>query len=338
MHVAEEVCFDVPHRQVVLTIPKRLRLLSPRTADRRAVKRRLKITVLSGGPGAEREVSLKSGRAVAAALTSLGHAVHVADIGPGRLEALDVPADMVFIALHGTFGEDGQLQQILDRRGIRYCGSGAAASALAMDKGAAKRRFVQVGIETPSFEVVTPQQVEAAVQTWSPPVVVKPVDEGSSVDCRIVRDEATLRTVASEMARRYDQFLIERFVAGPELTVGVLGKDALPPIEIRSAREFYDYRAKYLDDDTQYLFDIDLPTGVLEEIQRLSVAAHRALGCRGFSRVDWLVDEADHRPFALEVNTIPGFTDHSLLPKAAARASLSFADLCQRIVELAWER
>lgn len=301
-------------------------------------RRRLAITVLAGGPGAEREVSLKSGRAVADALRSLDHDVYLADISPGRLEALDKSADAVFIALHGAFGEDGQLQDILDRRGIRYCGSGAVASALAMDKSATKVRFEEAGIPTPAFELVADEDVESVMARWAPPTVLKPVADGSSVDCYICHDEAGMQAAIETMRRRYPRFLMERFVSGPELTVGILGDEALPPIHILPDGEFYDYRAKYLSDDTQYLFDIDLPGEVLEDVKRLSLRAHQALGCRDFSRVDWIVEGQSGRPYALEVNTIPGMTDHSLLPKAAARAGLSFPELCQQIVELSLRR
>jgi len=299
------------------------------------VQRALKITVLSGGPSAERDVSLKSGKAVSSALRSLGHEVYCADISPEHLETLDVPTELVFIALHGTFGEDGQLQEILDQRGIRYCGSGAQASALAMDKAAAKSRFIESGIPTPAFDLVTFDSIDS---DWALPVVVKPVAEGSSVDCRIVFESGDLHEILSQMIEQYGRCLVEQYVKGLELTVGILGDQALPPIQIRTRREYYNYEAKYLDDDTEYLFDIDLPPALLDEIKTLSVKAHQALGCRDFSRVDWLVDEQTHQPYVLEINTIPGFTDHSLLPKAAARAGLSFPDLCQRIVELAFCR
>lgn len=295
----------------------------------------LAITVLSGGPGGEREVSLKSGRAVAAALKTLGHQVTISDISPEHLDALDIPADLVFVALHGEFGEDGRVQKLLEERGIRYTGSGAAASALAMDKVATKRRFVEREIPTPKFDVVTSDRVDHVVELWSLPVVVKPVAEGSSIDIRIVRDAGTLRSELQRLTGRYGRCLIEAFVAGYELTVGVLGRQALPPIEIRTRREFYDYQAKYIDDDTEYRFDIDLPPKVLAHVQEMSIRAHEALGCQHFSRVDWLVDRTTHQPYALEVNTIPGFTDHSLLPKGAARAGLSFPQLCGRIIELA---
>ncbi|MGQ9650693.1 MAG: D-alanine--D-alanine ligase [Phycisphaerae bacterium] len=304
----------------------------------KTVERRLRITVLSGGPSSEREVSLKSGRAVAAALKSLGHEVCLADISPDDLSALDRPMDMVFIALHGAFGEDGQLQKILDDRGIRYCGSGPQASAMAMNKALAKARFMEVGVPTPLFEVVTSDNIDQVLVQWTPPVVVKPLCEGSSVDCVIVHEGQNLATPIRKEIEIYGQCMIERFVKGAELTVGVLGDEPLPPIQIRPKREFYNYEAKYLDNDTQYLFNIDLPATLLGEICDLSVRAHQSLGCRDFSRVDWIVEESTNRPFVLEVNTIPGFTDHSLLPKAAQQAGLGFAQLCQRIVELTYLR
>lgn len=299
-----------------------------------AIERGLKITVLTGGPSTEREVSLKSGRAVAAALESLGHNIHCADIDPAHLDALEIPADLVFIALHGAFGEDGRVQRLLEERGIRYTGSGPEASALAMDKVATKCRFVEAEVPTPRFDVVTVDRIARVAEVWSPPVVVKPVGEGSSIDCCIIREYDALQPTIERLTRQYGRCLVEAYIQGPELTVGVLGDEALPPIEIRTKREFYNYEAKYLDNDTQYRFDIDLPASVLAEVQRLSLQAHQALGCRHFSRVDWMVDAATHQPYALEVNTIPGFTDHSLLPKAAGRIGLSFPELCQKIVRL----
>lgn len=310
----------------------------PRTREQHAVDGLLKVTVLSGGPGAEREVSLKSGRAVAEGLRRAGYEVTLADIDPDHLDALDLPADMIFIALHGTFGEDGQLQRILDQRGLTYCGSGAAASALAMDKLSAKCRFVEHRVPTPAFDVVTADRVERICAQWTAPVVVKPVCEGSSVGCRIVRQQEELRPILTDTIQQYGRCLIEKFVAGPELTVGVLGDEVLPPIQIRAAGEFYTYEDKYLVDTTEYLFDIALPPATLAEIRALSLRAHQSLGCRDFSRVDWMVDARTGQPYALEVNTIPGFTDHSLLPKAAARAGYDFSGLCRRIVELAMTR
>lgn len=307
-----------------------------KTPARSAIERGLAITVLSGGPSSEREVSLKSGRAVATALQLVGHKVIISDVAPNNLRALNIPADVVFVALHGTFGEDGRIQKILEDRGIRYTGSDAVASALAMDKLATKRRFVEAGVPTPRFDVVTADRIKRVVEVWPLPCVLKPLAEGSSVDIQIVRDAETLRVALQRMTRQYGRCLIEGFVDGYELTVGVLGSQALPPIEIRTKREFYNYEAKYIDNDTEYRFDIDLPAAVLDRIRSLSLEAHRSLGCRHFSRVDWLVDRRSHEPYALEINTIPGFTDHSLLPKAAARAGLGFPALCQRIVELTY--
>jgi len=298
----------------------------------------LDITVLSGGPSAEREVSLKSGQAVASALKSQGHRIQCADISPDSLEALAIPADLVFVMLHGKFGEDGQVQRILEARGLRYTGSDATASSIVMDKVATKSRFIEAQVPTPRFDVVTRDRVDTVLRSWCPPAVIKPISEGSSIDCVIAHDRTILRSAVEQMTDRYGRCMIEQCIEGPELTVGILGDRALPPIQIRTKRDFYDYEAKYIDNDTEYLFDIDLPLAVLEEIQSLSLKAHQALGCRDFSRVDWMVDEVTHQPYALEVNTIPGFTDHSLLPKAAQRAGIAFGQLCQRIVDMTLSR
>ncbi len=294
----------------------------------------LDITVLAGGPGVEREVSLDSGRAVYEALSRLGHRVSLCDINPDDLSALDLSADIVFIALHGEFGEDGRLQAELDARGLPYCGSGAAASRDAMDKAEAKRRFERHGIATPPYEIVDRRNLSGLTSRFAIPAVVKPIGSGSSVDTTIVRDPEDLRAATAELVKRYGQALVEQYIIGPELTVGILGDEALPVCEIRTRREFYDYEAKYVDNDTQYLFDLDLAPALLKRVQALSLAAHSALGCRIFSRVDWMVDAESLEPCVLEVNTIPGFTSHSLLPKSAARIGLSFDRLCQRIVEL----
>jgi len=294
----------------------------------------LDITVLSGGPGAEREVSLLSGQAVAEALTRLGHRVAICDINPEDLSALERTADFVFIALHGEFGEDGKVQRELDARGLKYSGSGATASRMAMDKVEAKRVFEDAGIPTPPYVVVDAAGLAAFNASVGIPAVVKPIGSGSSVDTTIARTLDALRDAVSNLVEDYGQALVERYIDGPELTVGVLGEEALPVCEIRTKREFYDYQAKYIDDDTQYLFELDLPSELLKRVQELSIAAHRALGCRVFSRVDWMVDAQTHLPYILEINTIPGFTSHSLVPKSAARVGLSFDDLCQRILEL----
>lgn len=307
-------------------------------ADTAGKVRPLDITVLAGGVGTEREVSLESGKAVHEALTRLGHRATLRDIGPDNLAALEVPADFVFIALHGEFGEDGVVQSLLDQRKLAYCGSGAEASRTAMDKVASKRLFEAADIPTPAYEVVTPRTLSGLTARMATPVVVKPVASGSSVDTVIARTSEGLAEAAGMVADKYGSALVERYIRGPELTCGVVGDTALPVCEIRPSGEFYDYHAKYIADDTQYLFELDLPQALLRRVQRLSLEAHRALGCRAFSRVDWMVDERTSEPYVLEVNTIPGFTSHSLLPKAASRIGLSFDDLCQRMVELSLNR
>ncbi len=296
-----------------------------------------RITVLMGGPSAEREVSLHTGAAIANALESLGHQVRRADVRPDDLSALDAPADMVFIALHGTWGEDGQLQAILEERGIRYTGCDPQASALAMNKVRTKRRFIEVGVPTAPFEHVTPSNAGAVAEGFELPAVVKPVAEGSSVGCAIARDRPSFSSAVRRLVDDYGEALAERFVDGPELTVGVLAGQALPVCQIQPSSDFYDYHAKYEADDTAYLFEIELPEGLVRRVQQLSEQAFEALGCRDMARIDWIV-ASSAEPFCLEVNTIPGFTDHSLLPKAAARAGIGFADLCQRIVDLAMSR
>ena len=301
--------------------------------------RRLSIIVVMGGGSAERSVSLASGEAIAAALESLGHRVRRADISPGDLSALEqADVDVVFVALHGSFGEDGQLQQILEQRGLCYTGCGPQASRLGMDKIEAKRRFAEAGVPTPRFAVAGASQRDNIILDFPLPAVVKPADQGSSVGCSIVRQVSDLDAAVAHVVDRYGRCLIEQYIRGPELTVGILAGAALPVCQIRSATAFYDYDAKYQDDRTEYLFDIDLPGELLQRVQQLSITAFEALGCRDMSRVDWMIDAATSQPYCLEVNTIPGFTSHSVLPKAAARADISFADLCERIVRLAMQR
>jgi D-alanine-D-alanine ligase len=308
-----------------------------RQRSRRRVKP-LTVTVLMGGPSSEREVSLASGEAVAKALESLGHKVWRSDIDPDNLAALDRPADLVFIALHGAFGEDGKLQRILDARGIRYVGSGPTASEQAMDKLATKRLLAAEGIDSPAYTYVERKGVRTQCGCYRVPAVVKPVDSGSSVDTVIAHHSLELLNAVHRLMRKYGRCLVEEFISGPELTVGVLGDDALGPIEIRARHGFYDYQAKYLDDNTEYHFKIDLPGALLEQVRADSLRVHRLLGCRDFSRVDWMIDRHRGRAYCLEANTIPGFTSHSLLPKMAAEAGLDFPAFCQRIVDLAMQR
>ena len=304
--------------------------------------RTLRITVLAGGAGSEREVSLESGQAVAEALRRCGHQVATADITPNDTSALDRPeVDIVFIALHGTFGEDGQVQRLCEARGVSYVGSGPEASALAMDKDAAKRAFRRASLATPDWVVIeasqAPEERSALAEEPALPCVVKPVNSGSSVDITIARDPASRDEAIERLLGNYGRAMVEAFIPGREVTVGVLGDRPLPVVEIIPRREFYDYIAKYQDAGTEYVCPAQLRPAVAEHLRAAGLAAHRALGCRDFSRTDFILAD-DGTAYVLEVNTIPGFTSHSLLPKAAAAAGISFEQLCDRIVQLALER
>ena len=300
----------------------------------------MSVLVLRGGPGSEREVSLKSGAAVAGALRQAGCEVREADIGPDHLDALDGSREVVFPVVHGTFGEDGQLQGILERRRLRYVGSDAASSHLAMDKFAAKRAFVAAGLYSPParllFGDVSADQdarIEAALDQVGVPVVVKPNCEGSSIGIGIAREREQARAMSHDVLGRFGDCLLERFVLGRELTLGILEGHELPLLEVCPAGGFYDYEAKYQVDTTEYRFDIDLPREVLAGAGAAARGAFYALGCRDFGRVDLIVD-AEGRAWILEVNTLPGFTDHSLLPKAGAAIGMDLPGMCAEIVRL----
>lgn len=298
----------------------------------------LNVTVLRGGPGSEREVSLVSGHRVAAALRLLGHNVFESDIMPDDIGALDHPADVVFIAMHGEFGEDGQVQRLLEERGLPYCGSAPEACALTMDKVKTKSACIAAGILTPRFDVIRNSRINQACSHWKAPVVVKPIAGGSSVDCEIIHHSSQILPAVERLVGKYGECMIEQFVDGMELTVGILDGLALPPIWIRPAGEFYDYQSKYQDDRTEYHFDIPLPSEFLDNLCDMSLRAFQAAGCRDFARVDWLVERTTNRPYFLEINTIPGLTDHSLLPKAAAQAGIGFGEFCQRLLVMALAR
>lgn len=301
-----------------------------RRLSRPDIPEKLRITVLAGGPSAEREVSLDSGKAIAEALRARGHDVHVADINPADLSALDRPADVVFPALHGTFGEDGTLQRIMEDRGVCFVGSGSLASATAMDKVATKGIAAGLGVPVAEHEIITPP----ARPTFEPPVVVKPIAEGSSVGTTVVRDPGKLLATVESVAADFGGAMVERFVAGDELTVGILGDRDLPPICIRPDRDFYDYEAKYHDSRTEYLFDAGYSRALLEQVSALSLRVFNELGCRHLGRIDWIVGP-DESPTFLEVNTLPGFTGHSLVPKAAERIGIPFAELVEMLAAMA---
>lgn len=290
-----------------------------------------------GGLSSEREVSLESGAGVLAALVERGFDAVAIDWEegmwlPNELEENDL--DVVWIALHGTYGEDGAVQGLLACLGLPYTGSGILASALAMDKVASKRIFESNGVPTPRWRIVPPEAGEAFVADFPLPLVVKPALEGSSVGVSIVRERGELAGALALARRHRGPTLVEAYVAGAEVCVGILDDQVLGTIEIRPATGFYDYDAKYKRDDTQYLMPAPLPAATLERVEAAGLAAHRALGCSGYSRVDLRIDEAG-APFLLEVNTLPGMTSHSLIPKIAAYRGIGYGELCERVLSLA---
>jgi len=303
------------------------------------VPEQIKVAVLRGGVGRERQVSLESGRCVAEALERAGVEVVPSDIGPQEMQVLDRrDIDIFFLALHGEFGEDGQLQQVFEDRGLAYTGSGPAASRLAFDKMASKRLFAGAGVEVPAAVeysgVLEPEELEDRLRGLGERLVVKPIRQGSSVGVHLIDSRREAITAAQRVLAEFGDCMIESLIPGREITVGVLGRQALPIIEIRSQAAFYDYHAKYVDNRTEYLFDTIEDPAVRTRVQRAALACFEALGCRDFARVDFILTE-DGTPYVLEVNTIPGFTSHSLLPKAAARIGLSMSDLCVGIVRTA---
>jgi D-alanine-D-alanine ligase len=298
---------------------------------------KLKVAVLMGGIGQERDISIQSGSSVAKALERAGLNVVTADIRPDNMNILeDNSINVFFVALHGKFGEDGQLQQILEDKSLLYTGSGPTASRLAFDKMASKKRFAQAGVATAAaieFNGDTDTgQLEGQLSQLGDKFVVKPVRQGSSVGVSIISDRYETIAAARKALEEFGDCMIEKFLSGREVTVGILCSQALPIIEVRSQTGFYNYHAKYLDERTEFLFDTIADTAIVKNIETAALDCFNALGCRHFARVDFILSN-DGTPYALEVNTIPGFTTHSLLPKAAAKMGLSMSDLCTKIVE-----
>lgn len=333
----------------------------------------MNIAVLLGGTSPERHVSMASGKGVAQALSDAGHNVTLYDVALGAnalvdpaslqlptqvapsydelntfsnraiiaaIQSLPEEIDVAFLALHGAPGEDGTVQGILELQGIRYTGSGVLASALAMDKAMSKRIFGHYGIATPRWFVANAgelsiEELRSKVDYYTAyPVVVKPNDGGSTVGLTIVDDESGLMA-AYELAGRYGTtVLFEEYIEGRELTVAILGEESLPIVEVRPKSGIYDYTNKYTAGRTEYFCPAELPRAIEEELCELARRAHAALGCRGYSRIDFRLD-ADNAPYCLEVNTLPGMTATSLVPKAAAAAGIEYPALCERIIELA---
>ena len=296
------------------------------------------VLVLRGGPDAEREVSLMSGAEVAGALVESGLFTVVDEVinQPTEQQLRDLvkqhEAEVIFPVLHGPWGEGGGLQEILEEVGVPYVGSKPRPARLAMNKFATKTLLAQDHVPTPPAIQIEPED-ECDLE---PPLVLKPVDDGSSVDLRICLTREDIEVARAELHPRRERLLAEEYIDGRELTVGYVCGDTLPLIEIMPAMEYYDYDAKYVRDDTRYVLDPELPAGVTERCRELTLIACRRLGCRDVARVDFMLDERG--PWLLEVNTMPGFTTHSLVPMAAAHAGRPMPDLCAYLTQTALDR
>ncbi len=308
--------------------------MSPLSKDALKHKR---IGVLSGGLSSEREVSLRTGAAVSKALRGLGYDVVEIDVGKdlaARLQAEKV--EVAFIALHGRYGEDGCVQGLLECLFIPYTGSGVLASSLGMDKVFAKQIFIAHGIPTPPYRAFHSREEALAAADALPfgfPVVVKPSREGSSVGVAICKTREEYTTAVDAASRLAGQILVEQYIKGREVQGGVLDNESLCVIEVVAAREFYDYQAKYQSGGTtQYLFPAPLPPEQYERVNQVCLAAHRSLGCSGGSRSDVILTPAGE-VFLLEINTLPGMTVSSLLPKIAAGRGIDLPSLCERLLQ-----
>jgi D-alanine-D-alanine ligase len=298
-------------------------------------RRNLKITVMLGGSSAEREVSLWSGAAVADALRSLGH--QVSEVDPVTENwSLPGKTDVVFLALHGAYGEDGTVQTRLETLGVPYTGCGPEASRIAFDKVLTKQRCLEAGVPTARFVVIDSASASWPIG-WQPPVVIKPVCQGSSVGIQFVERVSDWSAALTD-ALGYDRrVLVEEKIVGRETTVGILDGKPLPVVEVRPRAGVYDYQTKYTPGASEYLCPAPFEEATILEIQNAALGAFRAIGGRDYARVDVMV-RATGEPVVLEVNTLPGMTKTSLLPKAAAAAGLSYAELCQRMIDLALRR
>jgi len=294
----------------------------------------MQITVLLGGPSAERDISLLSGTAVLDALKSMGHEAFGSDVSPHNLSFLEHPSEVIFPVLHGWFGESGELQEILETNHKAFVGSGSAASRVGMDKINTKIAWEKAGLPTPRWlraDAATPPSALFA------PCVVKAVASGSSIDVFICPTLEAAQAATREVVAKYGFALVEQFIEGTELTVGILEERPLPPIRITTTRQFYDYQAKYKGNTTEYHFDLGLSDEVVRRVQAMAAQAHQAIGARDLSRIDFIVDR-ESQPYLLEINTLPGFTARSLLPKAAKQIGIEFGPLVDRLARRAQER
>lgn len=300
----------------------------------------LHIAVLAGGPGSEREVSLASAKGVVGALEGRVRKVTLVDVHGPDFE-LPSGTDLAFNVIHGTFGEDGQLQAEMERRGVPYTGARRVSSQTAFDKVISKQRFLGAGVITPASAVIHALKTDEVPASVGIPCVVKPPREGSSVGVHLVRSAEQWPAAFADAAKYSDDLLVEELISGKELTVGIVGDLVLPVIHIQPRSGFYDISNKYPwmtgSGGTDYFCPAELPDAVTQAVQAEALKAHRSLGIEVYSRVDVLLRESDSTPFVLEVNTIPGMTQSSLLPKAAAAVGIDYANLCLKIIELSLE-
>jgi D-alanine-D-alanine ligase len=298
----------------------------------------MKVTVLYGGPSAEREVSLVSGKAVIDGLKSMGHDVFASDVSPSDLSGLDHPADVIFPVLHGQFGESGELQEILESRNLPFVGSGSAASRLGMNKVDTKRAWEKAGLPTPAYRVIRRGE---PIPDAPGSCVVKAISSGSSIDVYLCKAAAELPAQAHEaitkILAKHEAVLVEQFINGIELTVGLLEESPLAPIRIVPKGEFFDYHAKYKASDTEHRFELGIPDDVTQRVRELARKANAVVGARDLARVDVMLDQHDN-PYLLEINTLPGFTSKSLLPEAAKHGGIDFGPLVDRLVRRAAAR
>jgi D-alanine-D-alanine ligase len=300
----------------------------------------LKVAVVMGGPSAEREVSIQSGKGVLRALAALGHDARSLDFDARFVDAIrDVRPDVVFNALHGPGGEDGEIQGVLEWMGIPYTGSGIAACAVAMDKHLTKKLLAAEGLPTPAWDVfdLTGGTLPLLPGSLNLPLVVKPRASGSSAGVVIVRSHEAWSKAIIDAAARTPEVLAEEFVPGREFSCGVLGEEALPVVEIVPTDEFYSYDAKYKPGGSRHLIPAPIDHDLTSRLQTLALSVHRLLGLRDYSRTDFIVSK-EGRPTILEINALPGMTPTSLLPDEAAHAGISYEALVERLLQYALAR
>ncbi len=307
----------------------------------------INVLVLMGGLSEEREVSLRSGAGVYNALKKVGYQAKTLDLSRDNLDRIkEIGPDVVFLALHGKFGEDGTVQGYLDILGIPYTGSGVETSAICMNKGTTKKIFCYEGVPTADFVIINKyqyrrnQELDQILKGLGLPVVVKAATQGSSIGVYIVKTESDLES-AIEEAFKYDQeVVIEKFIEGPQLTVALLGNEepqVLPVIEITAANEFYDYEAKYTPGMCEHIIPARVSESINDKVMEISKRVYTSFKCRGYARIDFMIDK-DENPYVLEINTIPGMTAMSLVPDAGRAAGISYEELVDRIVCLALQK